>query len=343
MVFRQILFGLCFFSTSLIYAQVWDFKGVDFAKADKVAQKNYGASLDNLPLLANNLTVGLETDAQRFRSIYYWVCHNIKNDYNLYNKNKRKRKRYEEDSVKLEKWNDRFKKKVFSTLLKRKRTICTGYAYMVKTLCDLADLECRMVDGFGKTAITTLSQLTSPNHSWNAVKLNGKWYLSDPTWASGTQNPKNERFEFNYNDGLFLVNPELFALSHYPINPDWLLIKENAPSFQDFVDAPIIYGETYQLLSKHKSPQQFYHEVAKDYVLKINLSKRPDTKAENFVLAIDNGVNTTTATPDIETNGDEILLNYTFKKYGYFDVHLMIVNKTVATYIYYVKRNVEEK
>ena len=109
-------------------AQPSDFEHINFKKADSIALVYKGSNLKNLPDLAHNLTSILNTDIERFRAIYMWVCMNVSNDYGLYLKNKRKRKKFEGDSLKLETWNEDFKKKLFSKLRKRKIIIycCTG-------------------------------------------------------------------------------------------------------------------------------------------------------------------------------------------------------------------------
>ena len=83
------------------------------------------------------------------------------------------------------------------------------------------------------------------DNSWNAIKFNGKWYLCNPNWASGIPNPETNRFSFNYNDGFFLTNPELFAVNHFPVEAKFWLLDEAIPSFEIFLASPIIYGKAY--------------------------------------------------------------------------------------------------
>ena len=47
----------------------------------------------------------------------------------------------------------------------------------------IVGIKVLMVNGFGRTSAVDFSKLTMPNHTWNAVNLNNKWYLCDPTWA----------------------------------------------------------------------------------------------------------------------------------------------------------------
>jgi len=221
---KRLLLLLLFTFVCQLQAQRSDFSTISFEKADNIATLLKGEELNNLSLLAYKLTHKLDTDAERFRAIYFWVCHNIKNDYGLMMKNNRKRKKFKNDLVQLDNWNQTFKKKVFSKLLTQKRTLCSGYTYLIKELAVHAGIECEIVNGYGKTS-TSVKYTKMPNHTWNVVKLDGKWYLSDATWSSGYIG-EDYLFKFNYNDDFFLMAPKEFANSHRPLDSEWLLLSE---------------------------------------------------------------------------------------------------------------------
>lgn len=205
-------------------AQQSDLRTLSFEKADNNAAFLQGEELKNLPLLAHNLTYNLKTDVERFRAIYLWVCKNIKNDYDLMSKNERQRRKLKDDVAQLNQWNKSFKKEVFFKLSNQKKTLCTGYAFLVKELANLAGLECEIVNGYGKTS-ASLKSIKMPNHSWNVVKLDGTWYLSDATWSSGYID-ETYLFNFNYNNDYFLMDPKEFAKSHKPIDSKWSLLDQ---------------------------------------------------------------------------------------------------------------------
>lgn len=328
----------CFLIAFQTHAQLSDFDHIDFKKADSTALAYKGAGLKNLPELARNLTSNLETDVEQFRAIYKWVCTNVANDYRLYLKNKKKREKFEEDSLKLDAWNEDFKKKLFSKLRKRKKTICSGYAYLVSELSRLADINCKMVNGFGRTSTTTIDNFNAPNHSWNAVKLNDKWYLSDPTWASGIVHPNNYGFKFNYNNGLFLTNPEFFVITHYPIESKWMLLDDEVPTFQSFLENPILYGKAYKHLTAHKTPSTLNNSIKKNQTVsfKYELLKSIDKDQLSFI--IDNGFETVTVKPtSIEIDNLSLTIEYQFNKTGYFDTHLLIEDDLIVTYTFKVE------
>ncbi|MFT7050727.1 MAG: hypothetical protein ACJAZK_001325 [Psychroserpens sp.] len=320
------------------HAQISDFDHIDFSKADQAALSCKNEGLNNMPMLAYNLTSHLDTDAERFRAIYMWVCHNIANDYTLYLRNKRKRNKYQNDSIKLKTWNDRFKKEVFRKLLKQERTICTGYAYIVQELSKLANLNCEIVHGYGKTSMTDIDKLDPPNHSWNAVKLDKKWYLCDPTWASGIPDLSTNIFRFDYNDGYFLSNPKLFIINHFPKDQKWTLLENEVHSFNDFLTAPILYGKAYKNLNEHKIPKQMHQSLHKNEVVRFiyQLKKTIDIKSIHFL--IDDGFTNKKIKPNsITIDNQSLQLEYQFNSNGFYDLHLYISDDLISTYTFSVK------
>jgi len=125
---------LLLISIFIINTTVSDFKTIDFRIADNVAMLNEGSNLDNLALLAHNLTFKLPTEAEKFRAIYTWVCTNIKGDASQDNTISKKIREYKNDSLGFIKWNNEYKKIAFKKLLKRQKTMCTGYAYLIREL-----------------------------------------------------------------------------------------------------------------------------------------------------------------------------------------------------------------
>ncbi|EDP71302.1 hypothetical protein FBALC1_02422 [Flavobacteriales bacterium ALC-1] len=335
---KLLRFILLFIIAFQANAQISDFKHINFKKADSIALEYKNEGLHNLPELSHKLTSQLNTEVEQFRAIYRWVCNNIANDYNLYLKNKRKRKRFKNDSTKFKTWNNNFRKKLFNRLLKDQRTICTGYAYLVRELAKLADLECEIVQGYGRVSTTDIENLDLPNHSWNAIKLNNKWYLCDPTWASGIPDPETNRFLFNYNDGFFLANPKLFAVNHYPLEAKWWLLDEDIPTFEKFLAAPIIYGKAYKNLELHIAPIQMHHTIKKHETITFKYQLSKTIKSEDISLLIDNGFNNWTTKPkSTSIKKKSLILEHQFKTIGFYDIHLYIGNDLISTYTVKVK------
>ena len=329
-----LLFSILIFYIS--NAQVSDFKNIDFTIADNIAKLNEGESLQNLALLSHNLTSKLTTDVEKFRAIYTWVCNNIEGDVYQHNKVARKRKKFKNDSVQLIKWNNEYKIIAFKKLLKHNKTMCTGYAYLIKELAFLANIECVIVDGYGRTVNSNIEKLEMANHSWNAVKLDNKWYLCDATWSSGYTDSDNS-FISDYNDGYFLASPLLFSKSHYPIDKKWLLNSTLTNPF--FIDAPLVYAETF----KHKvipvSPSKMNIEVNKNTAVNFEFKTLKQNTSDKISL-IHFLKNNESDFPifDIKTENGIIKFKSEFNALGFYDVHLKIDDDIVATYTIKVKK-----
>lgn len=334
---KTVLFAGLFIFAFHFQAQVSDFETIDFQKADKIASDCKNESLSNMPQLVHKLTANLPTDVERFRAIYRWVCGNIANDYGMYLKNMRKRQRFKDDSLKLNEWNDRFRKRSFKKMLDDHSTICTGYAYLIKELASLANIECEIINGFARTSTVDTKKLKTPNHSWNSVKLNGKWYLCDPTWASGIPNATTNLFEFNYNDGFFLANPKLFAINHYPVDTKWFLLESNEPTFENFLEAPIFYGSAYTNLSAYNEPKKMHNTVQKYETVVFNCELSKSVKIEEISLLIDNGSNPHKVHPESTSiKNNSLIIKYRFETSGFYDVHLYFRTDLISTYTFRV-------
>ncbi|WP_299257979.1 transglutaminase domain-containing protein [uncultured Aquimarina sp.] len=316
--------------TNCLYPQISDFASIDFIRADNIAQLNEGASLENLPILAYQLTNTLPSDAEKFRAIYKWVCQNIKGDNTQFTIVNKKRKKLQHDSISFLRWNHEYKKTVFKKLLKRKKTMCTGYAYLIKELCFLANIQCEIVDGYGRSVTSNIKELEMANHSWNAVQLNDKWYLCDATWASGYLNEYNT-FVTAYNDGYFLTDPVLFGKNHFPLEQKWLL-NDNVTS-TDFIKAPLVYAETFENSIIPMSPQLMNISIKKDDEITFSFKSSKNILDKNIALVHYIGIEEKIFKIYNTQNTDNIIsFTHSFKNKGVYDTHLKINGDIVATY-----------
>ncbi len=325
---RILLFFV--FSFSISHAQISDFESVNFKQADYMAKLNKGAGLDNLPLLAHKLTASLPTDVEKFRAIYVWVCQNIEADIPQQNKIFRKHKKFKDDSLGYVTWNNSYLKTTFKRLLKDKKTMCTGYAYLVKELAFLSGIESEIINGYGRSVASNINELEMANHSWNAVKLNNKWYLCDATWSSGYT--INNTFINDYNDGYFLTDPVLFSKSHYPIDKEWLLNDEMAA--WTFVTSPLIYGETYEHKIIPMSPKDMNVSTEKNHEIHFSFKSLKTISTDAISLIKYVGIeDQPLEIYNIHQDDGIISFTYKFTRKGLYDIHLRINEDVVATYV----------
>lgn len=334
---KTLLFILFFWFIFNTNAQQSDFKHISFKKADSIASLYKNEKLNNLPLLSYRLTYRLDTDVEKFRAIYIWVCKNIKSDYNLTTKILSKGKKYRNNREAFLKWNASFRPKFLKRLLEDRKTICTGFAFLVKELSALAKINCTIINGYSKTANFNPKKLF-PNHSWNAVQLNNKWYLCDPVFASGYYNLDINTFIHDYNDGYFLTDPNLFIKNHYPEDKKWTLLENE--NFNDFINAPFIYGETFKHKITPVLPKKIASEILIDENIVFEFKIDDISKNKQMNLIAYNGLREIKFTPTHYTLINNILkFTYRFPKKGLYDVHIKVSEDIVASYTIKVIKN----
>lgn len=170
------------------------------------AESQIANSIENdVITLSQHLTKSANNDLEKVISLYQWLIQNISYDHQAYRNGNRRINRSNED------------------ILKRKEAICWGYSTLFKAMCDAVAIPCEVISGYGKTTLEQTPNLESPNHAWNAVKIDTAWYLLDATWDSGNIGNIGlfeQKFEHNY----FLTPPKYFVVNHLPADPDWQLL-----------------------------------------------------------------------------------------------------------------------
>lgn len=329
---KQVLFICLLFLNGMAWAQRSNFKQVDFRQADSVAAIHKGANLKNLPVLAYKLTKPLKSEVEKFRAIYTWVSTNITLDYWAFAKNKNKRRKLQKDSVALVQWKQSFRRKSYRKLLKSKTTVCTGYAYLVKELATMADINCKIIHGYGRTPSNNIDILGMPNHSWNAVQLNNRWYLCDATWSSGEFDVQKNTFLPDYNDGYFLADPALFVKNHYPMNTRWILMA-NKPTLDDFLNAPVVYKHAFSHGICPIEPTAMHIKLTKGDMLTLTLKVGDQTQLDELKLEIVARESSSLIKPQLMTlNNGLVKLTHQFRRARYYDVHLKLGNRYILTH-----------
>ncbi|XP_078621431.1 kyphoscoliosis peptidase-like [Branchiostoma floridae x Branchiostoma japonicum] len=113
-------------------------------------------------------------------------------------------------------------------VFKKRMSVCQGYADLYKDMCRLADVNCVTISGRSKGGSYRVGRKFGPgsDHAWNAVEIDGRWYLLDCTWAAGNTDLQKRTFEFKYNEHYFFTDPEVFVMDHHPMDNKWQLLEE---------------------------------------------------------------------------------------------------------------------
>jgi len=236
LIHRFLIITVVFFSLSpcCIYAQDESLSVVHFSHKDSLALNvKYEG---NIVSLTKQLTDPYTDEVLKARAIFIWITDNIAYDYKYYNRHADKGDNAvtfncpSDDSlacvIKEKVWENEYINKA----LDKKRAVCQGYAMLFKRMCEIAGLNAEVIPGYTRTEYYEVGTPGELDHAWNAVQLNGTYYLLDATWAAGyctkDDNDELKSFAKDFNDYYWLTPPEEFSKNHFPLDPKWVLLPK---------------------------------------------------------------------------------------------------------------------
>lgn len=120
----------------------------------------------------------------------------------------------------------------------RRKAVCAGYAKLMVALGKAAGVEIAYVTGYIRDSRRRLDldatgqpNLEGVSHAWNAVKIDGHWYLVDATWDDPTGGEPTTTYLF--------TPPKLMTHDHLPKDPAWQL-RTDPITLGDFVRQPLL-------------------------------------------------------------------------------------------------------
>lgn len=125
----------------------------------------------------------------------------------------------------------------------RRSGVCEGYARLMVALGKASGLEIAFVTGYIRDSNRRLQISDDPwdtsrsealegvSHAWNAVKLDGSWYLIDATWDDPTNGEPTTTYLF--------VPPQYMVYDHFPEEANWQLLAKPL-TLGEFVRQPLL-------------------------------------------------------------------------------------------------------
>lgn len=300
---------------------------IDYVKIDNISKNVKANTLDSL---SYKLTHNLTSEEEKVRAIFRWITNNISYDIQgFYNKNIYKeieKKLVDSDSKNYE-FN--YNKLVVEKVFKERKAICDGYSRLFKYLCELSKIKTEIINGYGRIITDTIGVTGQINHSWNAVKIDKKWFLLDATWASGHTNISFTKYYKKYNNLYYLTSPEIFIKNHLPENQKWTLLNRTI-QLDSFYNAPIFYDDYFKFNIKKSSPEfgvltldstkRIKFEIEVDnadsslVVIENYFDNKTKTRKDNFkyLPSVTNLINKCNS--EYKIDGNKITLNYKVQK-----------------------------
>ena len=178
-----------------------------WAAEDQHALKATAKNEESLTSLSSYLGGPFKTERQKVRAVFRWVTDRIVYDVAIL-----------QDLDKGLIIDDKAE-----TVLRTRKAICGGYAKIFAALCEGTGVKVVLVDGIARFQDDPSDQKL--DHAWNAVKLDDKWWLVDPTLGAGYLN-QNQKHVKHLTELFFLTPPEILALTHFPDEVEWLGTSE---------------------------------------------------------------------------------------------------------------------
>lgn len=218
MIKRVFLLLLLIFTGSVL-----GFAQKNFRAIDKRAIETPASAMRSIPQLADYLTATARDDYEKARAIYTWITQHI-----TYS-----------DTTLTNGWLGTPENSVLQqaeNVLKNRTGVCEGFANLYKSLCVAAGLQAEVVTGSVKEEDGTVADV---GHAWNAVQLQGQWFLTDPTWGSGYADYWRRRFIREHREAYFVIPAGDLIQSHLPDDPIWQLLP-NPLTEQEFYHLSLI-------------------------------------------------------------------------------------------------------
>jgi hypothetical protein len=220
---------------------------------------------DSLPKLVEALEAGKTDPFERVRAIHDWITRNIAYDFSAYQG---------KTPTIVEPY----------AVLRHGSSVCQGYSNLFTLMCTLAGIQSQVVTGYGRgygfDPFTEDSQPYQSNHAWNAVLVDGGWYLVDTTWDAGGIEGQANTFKWQYSTGFLFTPPDVFLCTHYPEDPRWQLLDQ-ALDLAHFRAQPVLWGDFGTLGLERKSDFQRVLNVGDEGSVSIRVP--PDVQLSGYL------------------------------------------------------------
>jgi len=222
----------------------------DYKRADSIALHFPKGKYKSYTEIVAPLISNLRTEQEIFRVIFRWIADNV--SYSYSNKT--------DDPEKV---------------IKKDKAVCAGYSSLLKEMCNSAGLECEIISGWSKVDQDDIGQnKKEPDHAWNAIKLDGKWYLTDVTWATSSYDKMKRKFHKEFDTSYFLPTPGFFIEQHFPKDKKWQML-DTLVKKSWFIKSRVWYEDADKVGVKIINPTKgrINQNIKKDFTLILQVNR----------------------------------------------------------------------
>lgn len=171
----------------------------DYAAVDQKMAQIPQSATTSTDGIAQFINANFPDKEDRLRAAFFWTSQNI--DYDVANMD---RLNYNQDTDEK-----------IAYALQNRKGVCMHYAEVFKEIAAKTGNEILLVGGYTKVN----GKVANVSHQWCASKVNGKWYLFDPTWAGGYV--LNQKYTKRMANQYYKAEPKSLISSHMPFDYLW--------------------------------------------------------------------------------------------------------------------------
>lgn len=248
---KNISIVFFFFFSLLSFGQI----NAEYASVDAKMKVIPVNSTTSVAAITGYINANFKTDKDKIRAAFYWTASNIS---------------YDVANMFTADFDETEQGKIAKTL-ETKKGVCSHYSSVFNALTRELGIESYIISGYTKQN----GKVGNLAHAWTAAKIDGSWYIFDPTWAAGYVD--KGRFYKKTNIAYFKIQPAKIIASHIPFDYLW-----------QFLNYPVTNGEFYEgKIQVNKSKKYFDFEKE---LVKYNASSEIDQVFESAARIEKNGL-----------------------------------------------------
>lgn len=207
------------------------------------AQDKYLRDSSPVVVLADSLTRDKSSEKAKAEKLFVWITDNVE---------------FAENGP-----------ETVSEVLEKKLAGAAGYSTLFQVLAEASGLESQVISGQSK-GYSYLPDVLH-EHTWNAVKIDGRWRLLDLTWGSGSFELDGS-FSRARNMQWFLTPAEIFSYLNYPQETDSLFLEKTLTE-SEFRLRPRLLPEFFELALSLEPVDGPSAEVEREQTIQIKSGK----------------------------------------------------------------------
>ena len=174
-------------------------------------------------------------DSSRARAFYSWIAMNVEYDKSLLDQ-------YKITTALISDFRPGGRSQHADTVLLHRKAVCEGLCNVMNRFCGEAGITSVLVPGITRDPEGEVQEKIL--HTWNAVKISGKWQLLDITWSGGFVNSRDQ-YVRKFSGKFFFTPPADFIRTHWPLDAMWQLLEQPVTKKEFFSASPAGTKQTF--------------------------------------------------------------------------------------------------